>query len=108
VQLAAVGFVCAWRVSSTQGFHAVMNLLLMPLWLLSGAFFPPSAAPGWLAAVMRANPLTYGVAAFSGALHGATAAAGLPALGVSLAATAVFTVAAVALAWVTAKSGGVR
>lgn len=111
VQLAAVGFACAWRVSSTQGFHAVMNLLLMPLWLLSGAFFPPSAAPGWLAAAMRANPLTYGVAAFSGALHGgggAQAAAGLPPLGISLAVTAALTAAAVALAWVTARTGGVR
>jgi ABC-2 type transport system permease protein len=35
-----LGLIIAWRMRSTQGFHAIMNLLLMPLWLLSGAFFP--------------------------------------------------------------------
>ena len=40
IGLTALGFVLAWRMESTQGFHAIMNLLLMPLWLLSGAFFP--------------------------------------------------------------------
>lgn len=70
IALTAVGFAFAWKVDSVQGFHAVMNLLLVPMWLLSGAFFPPSGAPGWLAAVMRANPLTYGVAALRWALYG--------------------------------------
>ncbi|MDX1996695.1 MAG: ABC transporter permease [Thermoanaerobaculia bacterium] len=60
--LTTLGFVGAWVVDSVQGFHAVMNLVLVPLWLLSGAFFPVPAA-GWLAPVMAANPLTYGVAA---------------------------------------------
>jgi len=67
--LTALGVVFAWPMDSTQGFHAVMNLVLMPLWLLSGAFFPiplldSSAAIGqyvihW---IMRLNPLTYAVA----------------------------------------------
>jgi ABC-2 type transport system permease protein len=70
IALTAVGFAFAWRVDSVQGFHAVMNLLLVPMWLLSGAFFPPSGAPPWLAALMRANPLTYGVAALRWALYG--------------------------------------
>ncbi|HYN22248.1 MAG TPA: ABC transporter permease, partial [Thermoanaerobaculia bacterium] len=48
ISLTAVGFAFAWRVDSVQGFHAVMNLLLVPMWLLSGAFFPPSGAPVWL------------------------------------------------------------
>ena len=34
--LTAPGFCIAWRMSSTQGFHAIMNLFLMPLWFLSG------------------------------------------------------------------------
>jgi ABC-2 type transport system permease protein len=59
-----------------QGFHAVMNLLLVPMWLLSGAFFPPSGAPPWLAALMRANPLTYGVSALRWALYGPAAPIG--------------------------------
>jgi len=61
--LTAVGFLIAWRMESTQGFHAIMNLLLMPMWLLSGSFFPASGAPGWIRAIITANPLTYGVGA---------------------------------------------
>jgi ABC-2 type transport system permease protein len=40
-----------------------MNLFLMPMWLLSGSFFPVSGAPAWLQFVMMANPLTYGLRA---------------------------------------------
>jgi ABC-2 type transport system permease protein len=61
--LTAVGFLIAWTMDSTQGFHAIMNLLLMPMWLLSGSFFPASGAPAWIQAIIKANPLTYGVAA---------------------------------------------
>jgi len=87
--LTSLGLVIAWRMESTQGFHAVMNLLLVPMWLLSGAFFPPSGAPGWLAALMRANPLTYGVAALRWALYGSApeVGTGLPGPGVAIAVT---------------------
>lgn len=61
--LTALGFVVAWRLDSAQGFHAVINLFLIPLWLLSGALFPVSGASGWIRVVMQANPLTYGVEA---------------------------------------------
>src|SRR6266576_1144685 len=61
--LAALGFCIAWRMSSTQGFHAIMNLFLLPMWFLSGAMFPVKGAWGGLRWVMRLNPLTYGVAA---------------------------------------------
>lgn len=89
IALTAVGFAFAWKVDSVQGFHAVMNLLLVPMWLLSGAFFPPSGAPGWLAAVMRANPLTYGVAALRWALYGSApeVGSGLPGPAVAIAVT---------------------
>ncbi len=66
--LTGLGFVIAWRMDSTQGFHAVMNLFLMPMWFLSGALFPLDGVPFWLKAVMLANPLTYGVAALRQAL----------------------------------------
>ena len=69
VALTALGFVFAWRMESTQGFHAIMNLVLMPMWLLSGAFFPvPSTHAGaaWsqvvLRSVMLINPVSYSVA----------------------------------------------
>lgn len=61
--LTALGFLLAWRLDSTQGFHAIMNLFLIPMWLLSGALFPISGAPVWLRGIMRANPLSYGVSA---------------------------------------------
>jgi ABC-2 type transport system permease protein len=54
--LTALGFLIAWRTDSTQGFHAVMSVFLMPMWLLSGAFFP---GDGWLRYVMAFNPMTY-------------------------------------------------
>src|SRR4029077_20935395 len=59
--LTALGFLIAWPLDSTQGFHAIMSVFLMPMWLLSGAFFPAEET-GWLSWVIRANPLTYGVA----------------------------------------------
>lgn len=70
LSLTALGFAFAWKVDSVQGFHAVMNVVLMPLWLLSGSFFPLDGAPAWLAALMRINPLTYGVEALRGTLSG--------------------------------------
>jgi ABC-2 type transport system permease protein len=60
--LTALGLCIAWRMSSTQGFHAIMNLFLMPMWFLSGALFPASGAMGPLAWIMRLNPLSYGLA----------------------------------------------
>jgi ABC-2 type transport system permease protein len=58
--LTALGFAIAWRMDSTQGFHAVMSVFLLPMWLLSGAFFPPG--DNWIGWIIRANPLTYAVA----------------------------------------------
>jgi ABC-2 type transport system permease protein len=82
LSLTALGFAFAWKVDSTQGFHAVMNVVLMPMWLLSGSFFPLNGAPSWLAALMRVNPLTYGVEALRGVLSGTGAP--VPALAVAL------------------------
>ena len=66
--LTALGFVIAWPMDSTQAFHAVINLILIPLWLLSGALFPARGASGWLRLVMLLNPLTYGVDALRNGL----------------------------------------
>ncbi len=90
--LTSLGLMIAWRMESTQGFHAIMNLILMPIWILSGAFFPAAGAPGWLGWIMRLNPLTYGMAALRRALYlAAPAAAGkLPPFAFSLAVTIAF------------------
>jgi ABC-2 type transport system permease protein len=58
--LTALGYLIAWPMESTQGFHAIMSVFLMPMWLLSGSFFPAGDS-GWLSWIIRANPLTYGV-----------------------------------------------
>src|SRR5205085_2362938 len=66
------GFAIAWPMDSTQAFHAIINLFLIPLWLLSGALFPLSGASGWLRFLMRINPLTYGVEALRQLLYGSS------------------------------------
>lgn len=86
--LTALGFAIAWPMDSTQAFHAIINLFLIPLWLLSGALFPLSGASGWLRVLMRANPLTYGVEALRGLLYPGTSSF---AVGSSLAILATFT-----------------
>ncbi len=67
--LVNLGLFIAWRLDSTQGFHAIMNLILLPMWFLSGAFFPATGVPVWLEWGMRLNPLTYGVAALRHSLY---------------------------------------
>jgi ABC-2 type transport system permease protein len=90
--LTNLGLIIAWRMDSTQGFHAIMNLILIPIWLLSGAFFPASGAPGWLSWVMRLDPLTYGMSALRQSLYLAdpSALGSLPNLGFSAIVTAAF------------------
>ncbi|MEX1138825.1 MAG: ABC transporter permease [Bacteroidota bacterium] len=68
--LSTLGFLIAWSMDSTQGFHAIMNLLLVPMWLLSGALFPASGSSSWVAFIMQWNPLMYGVTACRRALYG--------------------------------------
>jgi ABC-2 type transport system permease protein len=55
----ALGFGIAWGMNSTAGFHAVMMVFLMPLWMLSGALFPTAGAPAWLSAVVALNPISH-------------------------------------------------
>jgi ABC-2 type transport system permease protein len=81
--LTSLGFMLAWKLDSIQGFHAIMNVLLMPMWMLSGAFFP-AADSGLLAWLMWLNPLTYGVAGIRRLLYTGqieTGSHGLPSLG---------------------------
>lgn len=98
--LTCIGLVIAWRIESTQGFHAIMNLILIPIWLLSGSFWPESGAPAVLSWLMRVNPLTYGVAALREALYmGQPGEIGsLPNLLLSAAVASVFAVAMYVLA----------
>ena len=67
--LTALGFAIAWPMDSTSAFHGIINLFLIPLWLLSGALFPLSGASGWIRVLMYLNPLTYGVEALRDLLY---------------------------------------
>jgi ABC-2 type transport system permease protein len=90
--LTALGYVIAWRMDSTQGFHAIMNLFLIPMWLLCGAVFPATGAPGWLRVVMGLNPLTYGMSAVRWSIYGREVAStmGIPGFGLSVGVTVAF------------------
>ena len=59
--LTGLGFVIAWRMDSTSGFHAIMNLLLVPMWMVSGSLFPMATAHGLIKWIMWVNPLTYSI-----------------------------------------------
>lgn len=87
--LSGLGFIVAWQFDSIQGFHAIMNLGLVPLWILSGAAFPAVGAAPWVQTLMRANPLTYGVAALRHVLS-PSPMPGEPSLGLCLLVVALF------------------
>jgi ABC-2 type transport system permease protein len=96
--LTALGFAIAWPMDSNQAFHAIINLFLIPLWLLSGALFPLSGASGWLRLIMQANPLTYGVEALRTLLYPENPA--ITSLPTSLATLTLFTLFMFGLAFV--------
>jgi ABC-2 type transport system permease protein len=100
IALTALGFVIAWRMDSTQGFHAIMSVFLLPMWLLSGAFFPMDVS-GWLGWIVRLNPLTYGVAGLRYYLQNGMIGAdvGLPSLAVCWLVSLLFAGLMLAAAW---------
>ena len=67
--LTGFGFTMAWKMESTAGFHAIMNLVLFPMWIVSGAVFPMATAHGWIKGLMWINPMTYCVSLLNGTLH---------------------------------------
>ncbi|MGE0821037.1 MAG: ABC transporter permease [Candidatus Binatia bacterium] len=103
--LSSLGLIIAWRMDSVQGFHAVMNLILMPIWFLSGAFFPAAGLPGWFSWIMQLNPLTYGMAALRRCLYfqTPTAIGQVPALAPSLVITIAFAIGSFLLASYSAR-----
>jgi ABC-2 type transport system permease protein len=66
--MTGLGFLVAWPMDSTQGFHAIMNIFLMPLWMMSGALFPMPEGSGWLYYVGQLNPVSYCVSSIRDAL----------------------------------------
>jgi daunorubicin resistance ABC transporter membrane protein len=90
--LCALGFAIAWWLDSIPGYHAVMSVLLIPAWILSGAMFPASRAAPWLQGVMRWNPLGWAVDGLRAAFYGGAPPSSLQGMTgvVALGATACF------------------
>ena len=67
------GLIIATRLGNLEGFMAIMNLIVFPIFLLSGALFPIQSMPSWLRYIMYIDPLTYGVDGLRGTLIGISA-----------------------------------
>jgi ABC-2 type transport system permease protein len=59
--ITAFGVMVAARIKQIQSFMGVMQLVIMPMFFISGALFPVTGLPGWLAVLNRLDPLTYAV-----------------------------------------------
>jgi ABC-2 type transport system permease protein len=59
--ITAFGVMVALRVKQIQTFTIVMQMLVMPMFFLSGALYPVTGLPTWLEVLNRLNPLTYAV-----------------------------------------------
>ncbi len=59
--MSSLGTLVAARMRSMEGFQMVMQLLLMPILFLSGAFFPLGGIPLWLRVLTQLDPATYGI-----------------------------------------------
>lgn len=69
LMFAFLGFAMAWWLNSTQAYHVLMFLLLIPLWILSGTMFPlPNEGVGRTLAVF--NPMVYASDRIRRALYG--------------------------------------
>jgi ABC-2 type transport system permease protein len=61
VMVTAIGVLIASAVTQMEAFQAVLQFVAMPMFFLSGALFPLTGIPGWLAVLTRLDPLTYAV-----------------------------------------------
>jgi ABC-2 type transport system permease protein len=59
--ITAFGIMVAARIKQMQSFMGVMQMIVMPMFFLSGALYPVSGLPSWLAVLNRIDPLTYAV-----------------------------------------------
>jgi len=97
----SLGIAFASRMRDMQGFQMIMNFIIMPIWILSGAFFPLEGTPFWLYALSRIDPLTYGVDGLRSSLVGVS---GMPIL-LDVGVLVVFSAAMILLAsWLFSKT----
>ncbi|HEY0375934.1 MAG TPA: ABC transporter permease [Pyrinomonadaceae bacterium] len=55
---AGIGLLVAARPKTIEGVSGLMNLVMMPMWLLSGTFFSSARFPDFLQPFIKALPLT--------------------------------------------------
>lgn len=59
--ITAFGVMAAARVKQMQSFMALTQMVIMPMYFISGSLFPVSGLPRWLEILNRIDPLTYAV-----------------------------------------------
>lgn len=62
--ISGMGLFIASLMKTTESFGLLMQVLIFPMFFLSGAFFPLTAVPLWMSIISKINPLTYGVDSF--------------------------------------------
>jgi ABC-2 type transport system permease protein len=67
---AGLGSLIALSMRSPEGFHMVVNLVMLPMLFISGAFYPIDPLPTWLKALAYLNPLYYAVDLARGLMYG--------------------------------------
>ncbi|VVB60880.1 ABC-2 type transporter [uncultured archaeon] len=70
VGLVSIGLILGSQMESPEGFQLIISFLIFPLFFLSGALFPITNLPGWLAPLILANPVTYAVDGIRGVMMG--------------------------------------
>jgi daunorubicin resistance ABC transporter membrane protein len=68
--LSSAGLALAWWLDSVQAYHVVMGVVLFPLWMISGAFFPTAGQSRLLQVAVTCNPMTYALSGVRRALYG--------------------------------------
>lgn len=68
----SLGLTIAAAINSLEGFQLLINFIILPLFFLSGAFFPMTNVPIWMKTIAHVDPLMYGVDGLRGMLIGAS------------------------------------
>jgi ABC-2 type transport system permease protein len=68
--ISGLGLFISSLMKTTESFGFMMQILIFPLFFLSGAFFPLTNVPFWMEVLASVNPLTYGVDAMRQILLG--------------------------------------
>lgn len=75
--ISSMGILVASRLKTMESFQMIINFFVMPMFFLSGAFFPLRQLPTWMAVVTRLDPVAYGVDPMRRVLLGSELAPGI-------------------------------